>query len=176
MKCKCFDNGMIDVVGLCDVSKFDIDQTKDQNWTEISIPEIFIIPHQKPDVENINKVYVKVKIVSTRVVDTPAPPIKNPLTPNAEGTTLTGKKLIVEGLIKQKIVYTADVPEQTVHSAHSETLFSSFIILNNTVDLEDEFCVYPCIEDVYVKAFNKREIFKNITLFLTAVNKENLCP
>lgn len=48
--------------------------------------------------------------------------------PNNEGTCLTGRKLIVEGTLKQKIVYTADIDVQSVHSAHYEIPFSAFII------------------------------------------------
>ncbi|MGO1044550.1 hypothetical protein ACTPEO_17595 [Clostridioides difficile] len=48
--------------------------------------------------------------------------------PNAEGTCLTGRKIIVEGLLKQKIVYTALVDEQSVHSAHYEIPFLAYII------------------------------------------------
>lgn len=48
--------------------------------------------------------------------------------PNEEGTCLTGRKLIVEGTLKQKVVYTADVDVQSVHSAHYEIPFSAFII------------------------------------------------
>lgn len=47
---------------------------------------------------------------------------------NAEGTLLTGRKLIIEGVLKQKIVYTADLPNQSVHSAHFEVPFIAFII------------------------------------------------
>lgn len=48
--------------------------------------------------------------------------------PNAEGTCLTGRKLIIEGELNQKIVYTADVDIQSVHSAHYEVPFIAFII------------------------------------------------
>lgn len=47
---------------------------------------------------------------------------------NEEGTCLTGRKLIVEGTLNQKIVYTAQVTTQSVHSAHYETPFIAFII------------------------------------------------
>lgn len=48
--------------------------------------------------------------------------------PNAEGTCLSGRKLIIEGTLKQKVVYTAEVTTQSVHSAHYEIPFSAFII------------------------------------------------
>lgn len=47
---------------------------------------------------------------------------------NEEGTCLSGRKLIIEGVLKQKIVYTAEVETQSVHSAHYEVPFIAFII------------------------------------------------
>lgn len=47
---------------------------------------------------------------------------------NAEGTCLSGRKIIIEGILKQKVVYTAEVETQSVHSAHYEIPFSAFII------------------------------------------------
>lgn len=48
--------------------------------------------------------------------------------PNEEGTCLTGRKLIIEGVLNQKIVYTANVTTQSVHSADYSVPFSAFII------------------------------------------------
>lgn len=48
--------------------------------------------------------------------------------PNAEGTCLSGRKLVIEGNLKQKIVYTGLVREQSVHSAHFTMPFSAFVI------------------------------------------------
>ena len=50
------------------------------------------------------------------------------LIPNEEGTCLTGRKLIVEGVLKQKVVYTALVETQSVHSVHNEIPFTAYII------------------------------------------------
>ena len=125
---------------------------------------------------------------------------------NEEGTCLSGRKLIVEGILKQKIVYTAEVETQSVHSAHYEIPFISYIIpyakfenaeyqqdisvydpetngsilVNGfiktgtgdiVVDLDEEFSVDTCIEDIYVYALDKRTVFKNVTLFLKATAK-----
>ena len=48
--------------------------------------------------------------------------------PNAEGTCLSGRKIIIEGTLKQKVVYTANVTTQSVHSANFNVPFSAFII------------------------------------------------
>lgn len=115
------------------------------------------------------------------------------LLPNEEGTILTGRKLIVEGTICQKVVYTALLPTQPVHSAHYCIPFSAYIIAyakfedmtydieNNcfnytagqpiVVDLNEEFNVIPYIEDIFAYALNPRTIFKNVTLFLKAQPK-----
>lgn len=50
------------------------------------------------------------------------------ITPNEEGTVLTGRKLIVEGVLNQKIVYTANVDDQSVHSAHFCVPYSAFVV------------------------------------------------
>ena len=112
------------------------------------------------------------------------------LIPNAEGTLLTGRKLIIEGVLNQKVVYTALLPTQPVHSAHYSVPFSAFMIayakfegmtydIENdcfsytpgqpiTVDLNEEFNVIPYIEDIFAYALDQRTIFKNVTLFLKA--------
>ena len=50
------------------------------------------------------------------------------LIPNEEGTCLSGRKLIIEGTLKQKVVYTGLVPSQSVHSVHNEVPFTAYII------------------------------------------------
>jgi spore morphogenesis protein SipL len=167
MRCQCVGNGTIDIIGLCDPDNIDFTVDTSRNTTEISIPEILTIPCEKPCIETIDKVFVDVKIISKRVIKTPAP---DPVTtPNKEGTLLTNRKLIVEGLLLQKIVYTADLPQQSVHSAHFEIPFSAFIVLPTDTDLDAIFCIEPCVEDVFVKQINCKQIFKNVTLFLRAV-------
>ena len=48
---------------------------------------------------------------------------------NAEGTCLSGRKLVIEGTVKQRVVYTALEPAQSVHSAHFEIPFSAYVIV-----------------------------------------------
>lgn len=163
MFCSCGDNQSVEIVGLCDTNKFVIDTTA-RAWTEISIPKVLKIPCQKPEIESIEKVLENVKIISKRIVDTP--PVTGTVA-NSEGTNLTGKKLVVEGILEQKIVYTADEPTQSVHSADFSIPFSAFIVVAPLAANQD-YCVDTCVEDVFVKALNEREIFKNVTLLLSA--------
>lgn len=174
MQCWCQGENVVKVVGLCDPYSFDIVYDPYDiydpyypnaglgNWTQISIPEVFQLPCEKPDIETIDKVLVDVKILSKRIVTTPILPNGE----NAEGTRLTGRKLVVEGLLKQKVVYTAKLPTQPVHAAHFDVPFSAFIVLSRS-DVTD-WCVDTCIEDVFVMPYSCREIFKNVTLLLQA--------
>ncbi len=164
MFCNCSQSA-VEIIGLCDPSLLTFEDTanpKDRNWTELSVPEVLTLPCEKPNIESIDKVYIQVKIISKRIIETPKG------LENVEGTTLTGKKLIVEGTLTQKIVYTAAVCQQSVHSAHFNIPFSAIIVLRSDFCLNDELCIDSCIEDVFVLAVNQRQIFKNVTLFLRA--------
>ena len=164
MLCKCKQNQKVEIVGLCDGSKISLNP--DAAWTEISIPEVLTVPMQKPDIESIEKVFEHVKIISKRVIKTPK--IDTTTAENQEGTLLTGFKLVIEGVLEQKIVYTADKPTQPVHSAEFCFPFSAFIVLDPATAITDNFCVDVCVEDVFVKLITQRKFFKNVTLLLNA--------
>lgn len=137
-------------------------------FTEISIDESVIIPDQKPDVEQILKVIADVIIINKRIV-------KTPIGKGVSGIISTGVKLVLEGILRQKIIYAADEPTQSVHVAEFEKPFSAFIILPKaqipiTPSLCDQVCVEAYIEDIYAKQIDKRTIFKNITIFLNATS------
>ncbi|WP_371372028.1 DUF3794 domain-containing protein [Sporomusa aerivorans] len=168
--CQCVGATAVEVVGLCDPDEFAIGLNKCDlgQWTQISIPEIFQLPCSKPDIASVDKVFVDVQINSVKVVKTPAGKCGSPVI-NREGLRLTGKKLVVEGVLKQKVVYTAARCDQPVHFAHFEVPFSAFIVLACDTSLSQQFCVETCVEDVFAIPFNCREIFKNVTLFIQAI-------
>lgn len=170
MLCRCTVRDNYEVIGLCNVSKWaPIDTT--EPWTQISVPEVLVIPESKEDVEAINKVYNNIEITSATIINTPCSDV-----PNAEGMLLTGKKLLVEGNICQTIVYTAKNVCQSVHPVHFKIPFCSYIIIDEAADIElDQYCVIPCIEDVYAQVLSERLIFVNITLFLLAKKQDQAC-
>ena len=161
---------LIQVGGLCDVKSIDLSSSL--AWTEISVPETLIIPDVKPDIEGVDAIDVAAQIIRTKAIVTP-----QSLIPNQEGKNLTGRKLIVEGLLCQTINYTANECTQSVHSAHFAVPFSAYIVIPKTIiingqpvdSLDINFQVIPCIEDVFIKTITPRKIFKNVTLLLQAV-------
>ena len=111
----------------------------------MDISENLNVPCEKPDIEQFISLFSKVTIISHRVVKTPITDLEN-----KEGTLLTGRKLVIEGILRQKIVYTADVPSQSVHSVHFDIPFSAFVIIQGTAIGSDRFKVEPYIEDIYI--------------------------
>lgn len=160
-------NDLIEVVGVA--KKFPEFDGGDY-WTQTSIPETLTIPEQKPDIEQLFKIVVKVDIISQRIVKTPIS-----CASNLAGEYLSGKKLIIEGFLNQKIFYVADVAEQSVHAAHFKVPFSDFIVIPCETNINDKFRIDRYIEDVFVKAVDKRTVFKNVTLCLHAVSTDCYC-
>lgn len=176
----CGSSDNLNVVGLypeCKIEKaLQCSPTSDK-WVQFFIPEIVDIPPQKPDMEGIVGVNSCIEIVSQRVVKTPivqgyikadGTVVEGSDIPNAECTTLTGRKLIIEGLLKQKVIYTALVDEQSLHSASFSIPFSVFIIIDKDTPLTKTFKLYSYIEDIYACMLSERSVFKNTTVFIKA--------
>ncbi|WP_053956594.1 DUF3794 domain-containing protein [Inediibacterium massiliense] len=128
------------------------------------------IPNEKPDIEQLTSVMVDPEIVSMRLIDTPC-------MKSLEGQLLSGKKLVIELKLKQKITYVADEPTQSVHAAHFENLKSVFVIMPQKIDdiciqdlfYTDRLIVKPYIEDVYGELRSKRTVFTNIAMLIDVV-------
>lgn len=151
-----FVSNLIEYSGIADVLP-----TAPHAFKQFNVQENVCLPIAKPDIEQLTKIMAEVVITSTRV-------IKTPVATSLEGQILTGFKLIVEGEVRQKVEYVADEPTQSVHAAHFNIPFSTFIVLPATYVQGTPLVVTGYIEDIYAKQIDKRCIFKNITILLTA--------
>lgn len=149
----------------------------DNKWVQFYVPEVIDIPTQKPDIEDIVSVTSCIEIISQRVIKTPVvtgytnstgTTIPGSTITNAEGTKLTGRKLIVTGILHQKVIYTALVPDQSLHSASYSIPFSVYIIVDANTPLSQRFRVSSYIEDIWAIRLSERSIFKNTTIFINA--------
>jgi len=137
-------------------------------FTQISIPETLTIPCEKPDMEQLVSVTVEAEIIALHLIDTPC--IKS-----YEGQLLSGKKLIMELRLIEKIIYVADEPTQPVHAAHfDKTLKSVFIVVPKEIEgtpietllSQKKIKVTPYIEDIFAMQRDSKTVFKNITMLL----------
>lgn len=179
------NNELINISGLCNPSDVTSVISRYPYWLQMNVPETLTVPEVKPDMEQINSVNISVDIFRQEVVKVPVSPVdaNGNYISNLEGKISTGRKLIIEGQLCQKVVYTADEPEQPVHSAHFYVPFSSYIVVpaqitfnpTTTLDsLDVNFQVNACIEDVAIKMLDPRTILKQVTLLLYAVPNQSI--
>lgn len=126
------------------------------NWGYVSNTEILCLPNNKSGIKDISLLSSTVEICNSKLIETPLS-LKtykvaildasgNPIyednivseSPclsamqilcNAEGSCLSGRKLIVSGTINQKITYTSDLPSSTMHYANFKYPFTTYIIV-----------------------------------------------
>lgn len=142
-----------------------------RRWTELVVQEMLCIPDIKPDIEQLISITSVVEFISQRTITAPSKTTNPKLLPplfNQEGTAITGKKLIIEGVLRQKIVYSA-VLTQCVHAVHFDMPFSAFIVLDPQDPLTRRFKVDACIEDIFVTDITRRKIFINVALIIRAL-------
>lgn len=196
----------INIVGLCNPSKINFSSEnsnnfrKDHNWNEILIQETVKIPPNRPDINILDEVMVDVNINCIKIIETS----KNLKTETLDGNLiysldknnfpipiadekgfyLTGRKLLVDGVINQKVYYSANTLSQSVHSVNFRTPFSTYVILypkfidykkgeiikvdNALVDIYEEFIVDVYVEYINIYKVDNKNIYKNILLFLNA--------
>lgn len=128
-------------------------------FKQLSMDGYLTIPEVKPDMEGVNDVSATADLINCHVIQTP-------VSISTEGQSLSGYKLIVKGMLHISVEYTANEPEQGVHSAHYAIPFSSFIVLPEDYVVGSKIDVEFIIEDIYYKMIDVRTLFKNITLLI----------
>jgi len=129
--------------------------------------EQITVPEQKPDIEEISSVIVDPEIISLRIVNT-AKGL------SLEGQQLTGKKIVAEIKLRQKIMYVADEPTQSIHVVENEYYQSAFIVIPTKIEgtdpeilLENNFLqVKVSVEDIVIGKMDERTVAKIVHLLL----------
>ena len=130
-------------------------------FKQLNLDFIFCVPDQKPDIEQIVKVWVKPCIVHQEI-------IKTPKGTSLEGQNITGKKLMINGDIELKVEYVACTATQNVHTAHTKFPFCSYVVLPNDFNPNTLVSASVLIEDVLSEQMDLRCIYNNITLMMVA--------
>lgn len=131
-------------------------------WTEISVPELLTIPNCKPNAVQILSVTSSVEVMCQKIIVTPK------AVANYEGLELTGVKLLVNGVLRQRITYISDTDCRSVHSAHFDVPVSAYIVLPEGTSPLNKYKIRTCTEDIFACVLNDRQFFKNTTLFIKA--------
>ncbi len=177
---------MVNILGISDYIP-----ASSEIYKEFSVSETVSLACKKPDIERLISSAFDAKIISVRVINTPAgaiPPkgVLPQVVTSSEGEKLTGKKLVVEIKFRQKIQYVADEPLQSVHGVHNEFIVSEFIVIPQTFSIGGEcvtpeyllannmFLITPFIEDANVSLMDNRTICTNVLVLLQVNTKQCL--
>ncbi len=134
-------------------------------FKQFNLENYLSIPEQKPDMEQINEITGLIEISNYYTIDTP-------IGLSEEGQTLTGNKLIIHGILTLTLNYTADVPEQNVHSSQYCIPFSSFIVIPKEFSINCSAGIKGLVEDIYFNQTTNRCFFTNATVILIANSKK----
>lgn len=121
----------------------------------------FCVPMQKPDIEQIVKVWVKPCILQQKVVVTP-------VGTSLEGQRITGHKVMIMGDITYKVEYVALDECQSLHTAHANIPFCGYIVLPEEFNTNSIVITSVAVEDIYSGLVDTRCIYNNITMMLIA--------
>ena len=124
---------------------------------QICETDILSIPGQKPSMECILQVKVNVLICSHEVI-----------------CTCVGEKLVIEGVKHINVMYVADEPCQSVHSAHFDVPFCMFILLKKkNCEIAD---IFAAIEHIKVKQLDCRHFSLSVIIFACPEFKKKSNP
>ncbi len=126
-----------------------------------NISNVFCVPKQKPDIEQIVKVWAETSVEKYNFVTTP-------IGLSLEGQQMTGLKLFVSGTISLKYQYVACDTEQTVHTAEGCMPFCSYIVMSKDTNISQPIFVRVTMEDIFSKQLDCRCIHNNFTLMVSA--------
>lgn len=105
------------------------------------------VPSCKPDIETILQLFIDTSIKKTDILCTPI-----------------GKKLVIYGMVHIKVLYVANTSSQSVHSAHFDIPFCTFMMLNKVCYSMENLCAF--IEDTFVNQLDCRNFYISMLLFI----------
>jgi len=147
------DNHSIEILGVTPISHFP-KLPPHHPCTEFCEIDKLCIPCHKITIESIRQVCVKVCINSFKIICTPA-----------------GKKLVIYGKKQLKIIFTADDPHQSIHSAEFEIPFCTFVLLKDIPAEVIQVCTV--VEDISVQCLDCRCLSVTSIIFVCPVFKKN---
>lgn len=132
------------------------------NFKQISIDSSFSVPSQKPDIEEICDVKASVEITDSYTIPTTRG-VSN------EGQILTGTKLVMNGLIKITMTYTALSSVQDMYAVYCEIPFSTYVVM--PPDYRDGIPVESVgmVEKVNYSLVDPRRFYVSVALLMKAI-------
>lgn len=142
------------------VNKLELN-TNISNFKYIGISSEIVKESNKPNIESVDNVTTNVELLEYHIIKT----IKG--VSNA-GQILTGYKILVQGMLKEIIEYTADDYNKSVHIVSGSRPFSVFIVLPSKFREGSKIDIDYEVEDISFKKKCKDTIYTNVVLLIIA--------
>lgn len=120
-----------------------------------------LLTEYNPPVGEINNLKCTVDIKNYYLIDTMEGT-------SVSGQNLTGKKLIVNGVIKANLEYTVKDEQQSVHFISNNQMFSTFIVLSNQIASYDKIVVKGEVENTDYNIINAQRIDTIVSVLVVA--------
>ena len=146
-------NHSIEILGVTPISHFP-KFPPHHPCTEFCEIDKLCIPCHRITIENVRQVCLKVCINSFKIICTPA-----------------GRKLVIEGKKRIKVIFTADDLPQSIHCADFEIPFCTFVLLKNIQDEVIQVCTI--VEDISVKCLDSKCLAVTSIIFVCPVFKKD---
>ncbi len=154
-------------------------QNKDINYfSYLSLGETISLPDTLPNIKQIVSYIIESEIISIKTIDS----MKGL---SIEGQCLSGKKIILQVKLKQKLLYVGDVPEKTIHTFQNEYYKSATIAIPSIIKgsdpeklIENKYLQTNIeLEDYKVKKIDCRTIFNSAIMYIytTLIPTHELC-
>lgn len=151
------ENGVIKISGIEYIK-----EVKSGNYKEFSIDTDIVLSKDKNDIEQIISIKLNVYIENTNIRETAR-------ITSLEGQIITGKMLIVNGVINQDVEYINGFQTQSIHGIQCNIPFSTYVVLPLNFDENKDIIVKGYVEDVYIKKLDNRTFYENIVLLIDFV-------
>ncbi|MGL6174801.1 MAG: hypothetical protein ACRC1P_09390 [Cellulosilyticaceae bacterium] len=144
-----------------------IGPTEPKYFKEEMICETVMIPMGKPRVGQLLDIMVWPEVIDIKLLETPKGK-------SYEGNCLTGNKLLVQLLLKEKIAYISEDTGQNTYIMPREVLKSVYVTLPEYIDEKrvsdlvrgEKMKVTAYIEDVGARVIDRRNIYKFIMILV----------
>lgn len=154
-------NDCIEISGITQPDKYPEFCKPHYPHVQICETDKLCVPKNKPNIESICQVFIKMCISDYKTIYTPF-----------------GRKLVIEGFKYIKIIYTADEPCQNMHCAKFKVPFCAFIPLKDICKEVIDVCIgieYINVHQLNCNCFTTSLIFNLFPIFKKKSTECNNC-
>lgn len=133
-----------------------------ESFKQLILDSTLNIPcKSRGDIEIIDN-FIEVDITNQEIIETMQGT-------SCEGQTLTGRKLLIDGTLNERIEYIELCSDQSVNVAEYSIPFNTFIVLSQNCNIPEDVTIESTIENFDMKVVENNAIYQNVALLLKVI-------